>query len=115
MSMADASKAIAARFLEPHARIFRSNSPESPTEPQFYALAAVFTRSQRPWLDRFRSWTDARVGRIDRSHSRRLTHVTLKRYFGALKTQALVLLRLTSSSTRQTSQKKFNRRPVTPT
>src|SRR5208282_6596409 len=52
---------------------------------------------------------------IDRSHSPRLTQVTFKRHFGALKTQSLVLLRLTSSSTRQTSQKKFNRRPVTPT
>jgi hypothetical protein len=48
----------------------------------------------------------ARVGHIDRSHSPRLTQVTFKRFFGALKTQSLVLLRLTSWSTRQTSQKK---------
>jgi hypothetical protein len=52
---------------------------------------------------------------IDRSSSPRLFRVTFKRQFGALATQALVLLRLTTSTTRRTNQKKVHRRPVTPT
>src|SRR5205807_2331066 len=51
----------------------------------------------------------ARVGHIDRSHSPRLTQVSFKRHFGAFKTQALVLLRLRSSSTLCTSRNLHSR------
>jgi len=41
---------------------------------------------------------------IDRSHSAPINPTSFERHFGALQTQALVLSRLTSSTTRQTSQ-----------